>query len=114
MMVRDLRRIRRFVPKPLIRGAKWLFLAGLDLRDWMFGRDAELPPSRLAWAAGDGSFEQTGKEFLQYFKALGNLQPDQRVLDVGCGVGRMALPLTNYLDSSGSYVGIDIVRDGID
>lgn len=44
---------------------------------------------------------------------IGGLQPYQRVLDVGCGSGRMALPLTTYL-SEGSYDGIDIVAPSID
>lgn len=42
----------------------------------------------------------------------GGLQPTDRVLDVGCGIGRMAVPLTTYL-TSGSYEGFDIVSLGI-
>ncbi len=61
---------------------------------------------------GDGDFEATGDEFLRYFVDLGGLKPDDRVLDVGCGVGRMARPLTKYL-GRGSYEGIDIVPRGI-
>jgi SAM-dependent methyltransferase len=38
-----------------------------------------------------------------------------RVLDVGCGVGRFALPLLDYIDAShgGSFDGFDILREGI-
>jgi SAM-dependent methyltransferase len=36
------------------------------------------------------------------------------VLDIGCGVGRIALPLTEYLDSSGGYDGFDILPEMID
>lgn len=36
------------------------------------------------------------------------LQPDQAVLDYGCGLGRIALPLAAYLDpSAGRYCGVD-------
>jgi SAM-dependent methyltransferase len=35
------------------------------------------------------------------------------VLDVGCGMGRMARPLTGYLAADGSYEGFDVNRDGI-
>ncbi len=28
-------------------------------------------------------------------------------LDIGCGVGRVALPLTDYLDDSGGYDGFN-------
>jgi SAM-dependent methyltransferase len=73
------------------------------------GRDPLLPPR---WLQSVGSpdlkdFNKVGEEFLQHFVKLGGLQPHERVLDVGCGTGRMALPLTRYL-AKGSYEGIDI------
>jgi cyclopropane fatty-acyl-phospholipid synthase-like methyltransferase len=40
------------------------------------------------------------------------LRPDHKVLDVGCGTGSMALPLTDYL-TNGSYEGFDIVPSWI-
>jgi ubiquinone/menaquinone biosynthesis C-methylase UbiE len=67
------------------------------------------PPRRLAFV-GAGDFEQTGQQFLGYFRELGGLQPDHRVLDVGSGIGRMALPLTGYLEG-GSYAGFDVGRE---
>lgn len=68
-----------------------------------------LPPRRLAFVGG-GDFEQTGQQFLGYFRELGGLQPNHRVLDVGSGIGRMALPLTGYLEG-GSYAGFDVGRE---
>lgn len=62
---------------------------------------------------GHGDFEKIGKEFLKYFTELANLQPNSRVLDVGCGIGRMAIPLTTYLSQEGEYWGFDIVQKGI-
>ena len=69
-----------------------------------------VPPPELHFI-GDGDFRAIGAEFLRHFVRLGGLRPDHKVLEIGCGVGRMALPLTQYLDSS--YDGIDIVLDGI-
>ncbi len=66
------------------------------------------PPRRLAFV-GDGDFEQAGTQFLGYFRELGGLEPGDRVLDVGCGIGRMAMPLTGYLEG-GSYAGFDVGR----
>ena len=40
------------------------------------------------------------------------LQPDDYVIDVGCGSGRLAKPLSEYL--RGPYLGIDIVPDLVD
>lgn len=53
-------------------------------------------------------FLEIGEEFLRHFIDLCGLRPDERVLDVGCGYGRMAIPLTGYLDESGRYEGFDI------
>jgi SAM-dependent methyltransferase len=63
---------------------------------------------------GDGDFEQIGQEFLSFFIKFGNLQRTDKVLDVGCGIGRMALPLTQYLNRKGQYVGFDIMPTGVD
>ena len=63
---------------------------------------------------GDGSWRATGNEFLRFFIRLGGLRPHHHVLDVGCGIGRMAMPLTRYLSPRGSYHGFDIVPAGID
>jgi len=63
---------------------------------------------------GDGDYVKTGNEFLQYFRDLGKLKPTDKVLDVGCGIGRMSVPLTKYLSQSGGYYGFDIVSMGID
>jgi len=71
-----------------------------------------VPPSELQFV-GDGDFVQIGNEFLNHFITLGQLRQNERVLDVGCGVGRMAVPLTQYLTSGGRYEGFDIVEDGI-
>jgi len=75
-------------------------------------RDRLTPPRRLDFV-GHSDFAATGDEFLAHFIELGGLQPDERVLDVGCGIGRMARPLTGYLSSDGTYDGFDVNRDGI-
>jgi SAM-dependent methyltransferase len=64
---------------------------------------------------GDGDFLAVGAEFLRYCVALGGLKADARVADIGCGIGRLAVPLTQYLDPErGSYDGIDPVLSGIE
>lgn len=67
-----------------------------------------MPPRRLSFV-GRGDFERTGNEYLAHFRELGGLRPSDRVLDMGCGIGRMAIPLTRYL-GSGSYAGFDVGR----
>jgi ubiquinone/menaquinone biosynthesis C-methylase UbiE len=70
--------------------------------------DGLMPPRRLSFV-GRGDFERTGNEYLGHFQQLGGLRPGDRVLDMGCGIGRMAIPLMGYLDS-GSYAGFDVGR----
>jgi SAM-dependent methyltransferase len=44
----------------------------------------------------------------------GGLRPDEQVLDIGCGPGRVAAYLTRYLDpASGSYQGFDVMPKAI-
>ena len=71
-----------------------------------------VPPPDLAFC-GDGDFRAIGAEFLGHFVNFGDLQPHERALDIGCGPGRMAVPLTQYLSQDGSYTGVDIVASGI-
>jgi SAM-dependent methyltransferase len=90
-----------------------LRLRALDVKDRVSGRaDRLVPPRRLDFA-GHSDFVETGDEFMSLFVELGGLQPGEAVLDVGCGIGRMARPLVGYLDGEGSYDGFDVNRDGI-
>lgn len=58
-------------------------------------------PRRLADYVGDGDFRATGEEFLGLFRGLAGLRPEDRVLDVGCGIGRMARVLVPVLRPPG-------------
>lgn len=70
-----------------------------------------IPPSEKNFV-GDGNFLAIGLEFLKWFVNLGELKPNERVLDIGSGIGRMALPLTQYLQG-GTYDGVEITADGV-
>jgi len=70
------------------------------------------PPNKRIFIGGT-HFKEIGNEFLKYFVELGNINQSVKVLDVGCGIGRMAVPLAKYLSKDGAYEGFDIVADGI-
>lgn len=57
---------------------------------------------------------RVGLDYLRWFQELGGLRSDHRVLDVGCGLGRMAIPLLFYLNEQGSYEGFDIGPEAIE
>lgn len=53
-------------------------------------------------------FVNSGVEFAEYLKKIAVLKQYEAILDIGCGPGSTALPLTGYMDKNGKYVGIDI------
>ena len=71
-----------------------------------------IPPVRMNFVGTRNDFLEVGREFRQHFQTLGGLKPHESVLDIGCGIGRMAIPLTEYLQT-GSYRGFDIIPFGI-
>jgi SAM-dependent methyltransferase len=96
--------------KPIL---KKIYYLPIDLVDMFAKRDGMIPPRSMIFI-GKGDFLKIGEEFKRHFTELGNLKPTDRVLDVGCGIGRMAIPLTSYLSKEGEYWGFDIVEKGID
>jgi SAM-dependent methyltransferase len=83
-----------------------------DACDWVLGRsDPLVPPRKLV--VGIGGELRHGDHIVAWLRDLAGLTPDEAVLDVGCGVGRVALPLTRYLSPAGRYDGFDIVRDNV-
>ena len=77
------------------------------------GIDLPRPPAGLH-DVGDGDFDAIGQEFLWNLVQHAGLQPGHRVLDIGCGVGRLALPLTAFLDPArGRYAGFDVAAGAI-
>jgi GT2 family glycosyltransferase/SAM-dependent methyltransferase len=70
------------------------------------------PPAELVRLIG-GEFHEAGNEYLPYFTRLAGLRPTDAVLEVGCGVGRMAVALTRFLSAAGRYDGFDIMAPAI-
>jgi SAM-dependent methyltransferase len=84
----------------------------LDVVDYLAGRRDPLIPPRGLWFVGGGGFRDN--QFLNSFIKYCDYKPEHRVLDVGCGIGKQAVPLTQYLASPGTYEGFDIVEAGIE
>jgi SAM-dependent methyltransferase len=87
--------------------------------------DLKSLPARLAdparraepWAfahnVGDGDFQAVGAQLLRNLKDHAALRPTDRVLDIGCGNGRVAAQLAPFLRDGGGYVGFDISKAGV-
>ena len=64
-------------------------------------------PDRIDGSQDVRDFVLVGENTVQWLISQG-IEPAHRVLEVGCGIGRMAIPLTRHLQPHGSYEGIDI------
>src|SRR5436309_7246167 len=104
------KRLRRRARQAL----EYLAAAHIDLRLWLTGKsDPELPPLRMRFV-GMGDFRAIGQELAELLVRVGGLRPSDRVLDIGSGIGRVAIPLTRVLDAGASYDGFDVVERGVD
>lgn len=91
-----------------------LYFLPVDTFETISGKRPDGVPPRGKIFVGPGDYLKLGEKFLGYFKDLAGLEPNHAVLDIGCGIGRMAVPLTRFLNNEGSYDGFDIVKSGID
>ena len=87
----------------------YLALWPFDYLSRVVNNKTDFPPLHLRRYVGPlRTFESSGAEFMTYLRLLIELQPAERVLDVGCGCGLMALYLKDYLHEAGSYGGVDL------
>ena len=107
--------VQQYLFTPISSALRNIVYFAMDSVDLLLGRrDMLTPPRRMAYLPGGGNSYKLGEEFLRYFIELGSLKPNETVLDVGSSIGRMAAPLTKYLDEGGSYEGFDIVKEGVE
>src|SRR5215204_2814973 len=52
-----------------------------------------LPPENLLAGVGPGEYWRIGRETVSLVDELVTVRPEDRILDVGCGLGRVAWPL---------------------
>jgi ubiquinone/menaquinone biosynthesis C-methylase UbiE len=78
--------------------------------------DNLVPPCELLF---DGTttheqFISIGENFVRnYLIQRARLKPTDKILDIGCGIGQKARPLTRFLCSEGVYEGFDVTASGI-
>ncbi|WP_319781096.1 methyltransferase domain-containing protein [Maridesulfovibrio sp.] len=71
------------------------------------------PPKDLHICFGGGNFRGIGNNMIGICREKLNLQPHEKVLDIGCGIGRLAFPLLEYLSEEGGYDGFDTFPVGV-
>jgi SAM-dependent methyltransferase len=72
-------------------------------------------PVRLCLLTGGGpeTFEAIANAHLHNVNAACGLRPGLHVVEVGCGIGRDAIPLTEIVGGDGHYIGTDVIADSI-
>jgi SAM-dependent methyltransferase len=72
-------------------------------------------PVRLCLLTGGGpeTFESISNAHLHNINAACGLREGLHVLEIGCGIGRDAIPLTDVIGSRGRYIGTDVIADSI-
>jgi ubiquinone/menaquinone biosynthesis C-methylase UbiE len=85
----------------------------VDILDFIRGRKNKYVPNKGDIFIGSGDFITQGKHHLLLLEELASLKPNHAVLDIGCGIGRAAVPLTQFLSFDGEYEGFDVVKKGI-
>ncbi|ACL61609.1 class I SAM-dependent methyltransferase [Methylobacterium nodulans] len=102
------------LPRWLRWGLRTVYLAPIDLIDRVMGRKTGVMPPRLHNCSGAViDFEGSGKAAIKALEEVAGLTPSSKVLDIGCGYGRLAAAMAGYLDAHGSYDGLDIIPDAI-
>ena len=92
-----------------------MYLAPVDLADRLIGRrDPGLPPKADMFTGAPMDFAASGRRTLETICDITGVNPSSHILDVGCGIGRLAIAMPDFLDANGGYEGFDIVPEGIE
>jgi SAM-dependent methyltransferase len=103
------------IPRPVRWALRTAYLMPAELIERAGGRRRDLVPPRTKMFVGSvEDFESSGRLLVEHLDTLAGLTPSSAVLDVGCGIGRLAVVLTRHLGPDGRYEGLDVVRTGID
>jgi len=94
--------------------ARKLYYYPIDIWESITGKRSKYQPPRGDIYTGSGDYIQQGELQCSHLFKHTHIQPDHQLLDIGSGIGRTAVRLTKYLNSSGSYQGFDVVQKGVD
>jgi SAM-dependent methyltransferase len=79
----------------------------------MVSKPKELMPPKGIIYTGAGDFLKTGKHVVDMLVNKHGLKPNHTVLDMGSGIGRLAIPLVKVLQNKGMYRGFDVIQIGV-
>lgn len=89
------------------------------LRDWCamdyhLFKGFKIPVSMIRKTGrGPESWDSISASHLKQIKRYVGIKHNDNVLELGCGVGRDAIPILELLGADGTYLGIDVMSDAI-
>lgn len=101
------------LPRPVKSALRNLYYSASDRAELLLGQRDSLTPPRRMWASVTSpalDFREEGEGLRKFLVEKCGLRPDETVLDVGCGIGRNAVPLIGCVRE---YYGFDIMPDAI-
>jgi SAM-dependent methyltransferase len=103
------------MPRELRWALRRIYFAPIDLIGRVKGdRNAMVPPFGQRFTGYTGhDFVDSGQGLVNVLAATAGLGPHSNVLDIGSGIGRLAIPLTSLIIPPGSYDGLEIVERGV-
>ena len=75
-------------------------------------RDSLVPPASKN-ETGYGNFRAIGYKIVILLIKLAGLKPNHKILDIGCGMGRIAAGLLDFVNKDAEYHGLDVVKNNI-
>lgn len=90
-----------------------VFFFPVDIWETITGKRHKYEPPRGDIYIGSGDFIKQGMHQIVLLKEYIKLKPEDAVLDVGSGIGRTAVALTEYMTTKGRYEGFDVVEKGV-
>jgi SAM-dependent methyltransferase len=104
------------MPRELRWALRRAYFAPVDLIErFRGGHNAMIsPPYGLRFTGYSGDdFVESGQGLVGVLADTASLTACSNVLDIGSGIGRLAIPLTQLITSPGSYDGLEIVERGV-
>jgi SAM-dependent methyltransferase len=113
MAPRFVRKLAGFAPPGVRRAVAGALLDIRSLPARLTDPQRRAEPWAFMHDVGDGDFASVGAQLRRNLTDHAGLTSTDRVLDIGCGNGRVAGQLAPILADGGAYIGLDITRAGV-
>ena len=102
--------------KQILEKISWRLMNNITYPSWLAYEPNLVPPLPLMRTEGIYVMEEWfrwAEEWSVLLRLFGGISFESKVLEIGCGLGRIAFPLRYILSAKGSYDGFEICEDKI-